>query len=196
MTSLESEMADLRASLNEQQAISLRDALTGVFNRLGYTEAITREHSRWQRHGGELSLAILDLDLFKSINDQFGHATGDKVLTAVAALFRKQVRAGDLVCRIGGEEFVVVMPETSLDAAVVVADKLREAVAASQFRLKDQPVPVTISCGVAAFHDVDGIDEVFERADQALYRAKAKGRNRYCVEELGATNSVATLVES
>ena len=184
LNTLESEMAELRVNLTEQQALSQLDALTGVHNRLGYTEGISREYSRWQRYGGELSLAIFDLDLFKNINDQYGHATGDKVLTAVASLFRKLVRNGDLVCRIGGEEFVVIMPETTLEAAVVVAEKLREAVAASQFRLKDQPIPVTVSCGVAAFRQADVVDEVFERADQALYRAKALGRNRYCIEEM------------
>ena len=192
LNTLESEMAELRVNLIEQQALNQLDVLTGVRNRLGYTEGISREFSRWQRHGGELSLAIFDLDLFKNINDQYGHATGDKVLTAVASLFRKHVRNGDLVCRIGGEEFVVIMPETTLEAAVVVAEKLREVVAASQFRLKDQPVPVTVSCGVAAFHQADIVDEVFERADQALYRAKALGRNRYCIEEMIGSATTTT----
>ncbi len=183
LSELEAEMAQLRTDFDEQQSLSLLDPLTGVYNRLGYIEGMNREHARWQRDGGALSLAIFDLDLFKNINDQFGHATGDKVLTAVAASLRKHVRGVDLLCRFGGEEFVLIMPETDLEGAATVADKLRGIIGASKFRFKDAPVPVTVSVGVASFRASDTVDETFERADRALYRAKNSGRNRCCIED-------------
>lgn len=186
LAELETEMAKLRVDFDEQQSLSMIDPLTGVYNRLGYMEGVTREYARLKRQGGTLSIAIFDLDFFKQINDQFGHATGDKVLTSVAALLRKHVRGIDQICRYGGEEFVLVMPETDLEGAANVADKLRSVVGTSQFRFKDTPVPVTMSCGVATFHNEDTIDDVFERADRALYRAKNLGRNRYCVEDPAA----------
>jgi diguanylate cyclase len=182
LSELEAEMAQLRTDFDEQQSLNLIDPLTGVFNRLGYIEGMNREYARWQREGGSLSLAIFDLDLFKNINDQFGHATGDKVLSAVAATLRKHVRGVDLICRFGGEEFVLIMPETSLEGAATVADKLRSIVGASKFRFKDAPVPVTVSCGVATFRAIDTVDEAFERADRALYQAKRLGRDCCCVE--------------
>lgn len=179
---LESETLRLRTDLDEQHTKSLLDPLTGVFNRLGYSEGLAREYSRWQRYGGELSLVMIDLDLFKTINDQFGHAAGDKVLTSVASSLRKQIRNSDLLCRVGGEEFALILPAANVDNAALVAEKLRGGVAASQFRFKDRPVSVTISCGVAGFQQGDSIEEVFERADRALYSAKNQGRNRCCVE--------------
>jgi diguanylate cyclase len=161
----------------------LIDPLTGILNRLGYNESVAREYGRWKRMGGNLALAMLDIDHFKQINDRFGHATGDKVLTSLAALLRKHLRGVDHICRVGGEEFVLVMPDTDLTGAAVVAEKMRATVAASQFRVKDTPVPVTFSCGVATFHAEDLVEDVFERADRALYLAKNSGRNR-CATEL------------
>lgn len=184
LSELESEMSQLRSDLEQQHTLSLIDPLTGVYNRMGYMEGVQREFARWKRQGGSLSLAVFDLDHFKVINDRFGHATGDKVLTSLASLLRKHVRGVDLICRFGGEEFVLIMPETDLDGAVTVAEKLRGTVASSQFRFKETPVPVTMSCGIGAFRGDDSIEDVFERADRALYRAKNEGRNRCCIETL------------
>lgn len=184
LNDIEQEMSQLKSDLSEQHSLSLIDALTGAYNRSGYADGISREYSRWQRHDHGLALAIVDLDRFKTINDQYGHVTGDKVLASVAAVLRKHLRASDLLCRYGGEEFVLILPETIRAAAQSVAEKLCMMVAASQFRFKDQPVPVTISCGVAAFRANDTIEEVFERADRALYRAKNEGRNRACIDDV------------
>jgi len=103
-------------------------------------------------------------------------------LTSLAALLRKHLRGTDHICRIGGEEFVLIMPDTDLNGAFTVAEKMRTTVAASQFRFKDAPVPVTLSCGVATFQGEDLVEDVFERADRGLYQAKNTGRNR-CVSE-------------
>jgi diguanylate cyclase len=179
---LENETLRLRQDLDEQHTLSLLDPLTSVFNRLGYNEGLAREYARWKRHGGELSLLVFDLDLFKSINDTYGHAAGDKVLASVAGLLRKQIRQTDLLCRLGGEEFAIILPETNLGGAAAIGEKLRASISASHFRFKEQPVPVTVSIGIAEFRGADEEDDVFERADRALYLAKKSGRNRCCTE--------------
>lgn len=183
LNELESETQKLRSDLDEQHTLSLLDPLTGVFNRMGYNEGMGREHARWKRYGGELSLVIFDLDLFKSINDNYGHAAGDKVLASLASLLRRQIRHCDILCRLGGEEFAIILPETGVVGAANAAEKLRASVATSQFRFKEQPVPVTVSIGIAEFREQDTQEDVFERADRALYLAKKLGRNRCCTEQ-------------
>jgi len=195
LNELEGETQRLRADLDEQHTLSLMDPLTSVFNRMGYNEGIGREFARWKRYGGELSLLIFDLDFFKSINDSYGHAAGDKVLASVAALLRKQIRQCDVLCRLGGEEFAIILPETNVYGAAAIGDKLRASIASSQFRFKDQPVPVTVSIGAAEFRGADTQEDVFERADRALYLAKKGGRNRCCTElELDDTASATVTV--
>jgi len=197
LNELEGETQRLRADLDEQHMLSLLDPLTSVFNRMGYNEGIGREFTRWKRYGGELALLIFDFDFFKSINDSFGHAAGDKVLASVAALLRKQIRKCDVLCRLGGEEFAIILPGTNVYGAAAIADKLRASIASSQFRFKDQPVPVTVSIGAAEFRGADTQEDVFERADRALYLAKKGGRNRCCTElELDDTASaIVTVIE-
>jgi len=192
---LEAETRRLRTDLDEQHTLCLLDPLTTVFNRMGYNEGMSREYARWKRYGGTLSLLIFDLDLFKSINDTYGHAAGDKVLASVAQLLRKQIRQCDILCRLGGEEFALILPETDVQGAAVVAEKLRGSIANSQFRFKEQPVPVTVSTGAAEFRDSDTQEDVFERADRALYLAKKRGRNRCCTEfELDDASSAVMLI--
>jgi diguanylate cyclase (GGDEF)-like protein len=195
LNELEGETQRLRADLDEQHMLSLLDPLTSVFNRMGYIEGIGREFARWKRYGGELALLIFDFDFFKSINDSYGHAAGDKVLASVAALLRKQIRQCDVLCRLGGEEFAIILPATNVYGAAAIADKLRASIASSQFRFKDQPVPVTVSIGAAEFRGADTQEDVFERADRALYVAKKGGRNRCCTElELDDTASATVTV--
>jgi len=177
---LESEASELRKTLAAQQEQAIIDPLTRVPNRLGFEQQLGDEMARWERYHSHLSLAIIDIDHFKRINDGFGHAAGDKVLIAVARQIRDAVRRTDRVCRYGGEEFVVLLPETDLRAAFLALDKVRDLIANCQFQYKDERVPVTISVGVAQFDDTDTFDAVFERADAALYRAKESGRNQ-CV---------------
>jgi diguanylate cyclase len=175
---MEQEARGFREHLEEQRQKALVDALTGLPNRAAWNERLEIEGARWQRYGGELLMAVLDIDHFKRINDDYGHLAGDKVLKIIAGELAKRVRATDFIARFGGEEFVVLMPSTPLDGGGKLLDVLRTAIEACPFHFKGQPVTITLSGGLAAFHPGDAGEQVFERADQALYRAKRDGRNR------------------
>ncbi len=177
MEILEREAEALRTSMQQEHQRATRDALTGVPNRLAWEERLHFEFERWQRYAAPLALVVVDVDFFKSINDRFGHQTGDRVLRAVATQVARNVRETDFVARYGGEEFVVLLPNTALEAAILVADKLRAHVAACRFQHREDAVNVTVSCGVASFRAGDTTETVFQRADDALYRAKHTGRN-------------------
>jgi diguanylate cyclase len=186
MEVLEREADALRTSMQQEHLRATRDPLTGVANRLAYEDRLHFEFERWKRYGTALSLVVVDVDYFKSINDKFGHQTGDRVLRAVAAQLVRNVRETDFIARYGGEEFVVLLPNTSVEAAAIVADKLRSHVSACRFQHREENVTVTVSCGVAGFHPDDSTETVFQRADDALYRAKHAGRNQVqqeCMED-------------
>ena len=174
---LEQEASKAEAQLQEQQSRLLMDTLTGLPNRLAYEQRIAQEYQRWQRYDRPLVLVVCDVDLFKSVNDTYGHQVGDRVLKLIGMLLKKHLRTTDFVARIGGEEFVLLLPETPADRAVQVADKIRQLIADSPFRFGDQPLAITASFGVSAFSENDAVENVFERADKALYAAKAAGRN-------------------
>lgn len=156
------------------------DTLTGLNNRQNLERRIAAEVSRSRRHGQPLSVAIGDLDHFKSINDEFGHAVGDDVLRTVGVRIRRNLRAEDLAVRWGGEEFLLLLPGTDRDSAVRAADKIRLAIADQPVDFPDHSVPVTISFGVAQLADGDEAADLIRRADKAMYRAKSLGRNRVC----------------
>lgn len=178
VVAMKRESEQLREKLAEAQARASRDALTKLPNRVAYSERIRTERARMQRSGTPLTLAVLDIDHFKSINDTWGHQAGDRVLKHLARELGAQVRASDFFARIGGEEFVLVLPETALAGARIVVEKLREHIARCRFKYKDAPINVTISCGLAEFAAGESIDAVFARADAGLYAAKSAGRNR------------------
>lgn len=170
----------LRENQKRSLSLALIDELTGLFNRR-YLFAHLDELLARRRDGGQdLAVLVLDIDHFKTVNDRHGHLGGDEVLRELADRMLRQVRSVDLVARFGGEEFVVVMPETSLAGAAIVAERLRAAIAEEAFSLASgTPVPVTISIGVAAAMDGDtGVDGLLKRADDALYAAKNGGRDR------------------
>jgi len=173
----------LQEKMQEQRELAMKDPLTGVNNRLAFDEHIAREFSRWKRYGDPLSLCVLDIDYFKKINDNFGHLAGDKALKAMAGRLVKNVREVDIVSRYGGEEFVVIMPKTPAEPAYGVAEKLRNVIATAGFHYRQQPVHITVSCGVATFRADDDPHSVFKRADDALYGAKKAGRNRTHTED-------------
>ncbi|MGD9601873.1 MAG: diguanylate cyclase [Gammaproteobacteria bacterium] len=174
----ESESKALRAEVMEEQAKAYRDALTQLPNRLAYEERAALEFARSRRTRGPLTLAVLDLDHFKRINDAYGHKVGDKVLKYAADICRRRVRNTDLLARFGGEEFVALFPDTGLADATAVCEELRHHVEHATFLYQGKRVPVSVSIGVSALEDGDTLDSLFERADQALYAAKREGRNR------------------
>ncbi len=162
----------------EQRKRALTDSLTKLPNREAYEETAAREVQRWQRYGRPLTLAVCDIDLFKSVNDSHGHAAGDEVLRQVAKLLQQRVRGSDFVARFGGEEFVVLLPETDLEEAVLVMESVRELIEQSPMRFEQKRIDVTISIGVSEFRGKDILQSAFTRADRALYQAKLNGRNR------------------
>ena len=185
MQALEEEAEVLRINLEQQREQAYQDALTELPNRLAWDQGITAEFARFQRYGRPLALCLLDIDHFKQINDTYGHKAGDKLLRLVARIAARGIRESDILARYGGEEFALLMPETELQGAHVVAEKLREAVAQCGAHFNQQQVAVTLSYGLTAFVEGDTPDAAFERADKALYRAKREGRNRGVVSQLG-----------
>jgi diguanylate cyclase (GGDEF)-like protein/PAS domain S-box-containing protein len=153
------------------------DALTGIFNRRHVEDVLGREIVRAERHARPLAVAILDADHFKRINDTHGHQTGDEVLRAISTRFQSTLRSNDVLGRYGGEEFVVVFPETKLEEAGAVAERLRAAVADSPINVGDDALGVTVSIGLAAHTPGLDRDKLLQRADAALYAAKQDGRN-------------------
>jgi diguanylate cyclase (GGDEF)-like protein len=170
----------LREVLRDQ---SIQDPLTGLFNRRYLEQSLDREVHRATRAKRSISLAMLDIDHFKHFNDTFGHQAGDLLLREVAAVFKARVRAGDLACRFGGEEFALVLAETNTDGARACIEKIREAVKHLALQFRGQSLgSVTISAGIAAFPEQsENAEGLIHMADDALYRAKKEGRDRVVV---------------
>lgn len=159
--------------------MSETDPLTGVYNRRKLVEQLQERFAEFRRYARPATLIMFDIDHFKRINDRFGHGAGDDVLCCIADICLEQLRDVDLFCRVGGEEFAALLPETDLDAATRVADRLREAVARHSVQCAQGDVSVTVSLGVAGFVATDALPEdVLRRADDALYQAKRAGRDR------------------
>lgn len=174
----QNESEKLQAQLHESKIKLLRDPLTGVANRLAYDERIIVEFNRWKRTNVPLCLALWDLDHFKHINDKYGHGVGDRVLKLFADIIQSRIRKVDLLARIGGEEFVLVMPETSIENAMNLNNTLRVMLEECNFHYEGQHCRITSSVGIAEFRRGDKAEAVLERADKALYESKNNGRNR------------------
>jgi diguanylate cyclase (GGDEF)-like protein len=161
----------------QAQQLAYRDGLTGIYNRRFFEMQIASEIERASRYDGRLAIIMIDIDHFKRLNDEFGHLLGDEVLREVSGVFGQQLRKVDVVCRYGGEEFAILVPQTSGGNAMEVAEKLRRMV--ESYRFPGVPVKVTISSGVAEFPTHGRTrDELVAAADAALYASKEKGRNR------------------
>ena len=177
---MEFESTELKSRLDIAQHKAMRDPLTLLPNRLAFDERLSNEMARWKRHGLPLSMVIWDIDFFKKINDNYGHKSGDKALIIISQILAKHCRQTDFVARVGGEEFVMLLPETDTRKALSVAEKLRELVEKANFRASGDKISITLSCGISQLLDGDSCESIFERADKALYKAKQNGRNQ-CV---------------
>ncbi|WP_421556304.1 GGDEF domain-containing protein [Pseudomonas kitaguniensis] len=178
VSSMEQEAQGYREHLEVQRQKALIDPLTGLPNRAAWSERLDHEVNSWHQRGSNLSLAMLDLDHFKRINDNYGHLAGDKVLKIIANVLRERLRTTDFIARFGGEEFVLLMPDSALADALDVGEVLRSAIEACPFHFKGERVTITVCMGVAQFQPGERSDLALKRADEALYRAKAAGRNQ------------------
>lgn len=175
---METETTELQSRLEAAQNRAMRDPLTNLPNRLAFEERLTDEIARSHRYGTSLVLAVWDIDFFKNINDTYGHKSGDKALMVIATLLSKHCREADFLARFGGEEFVMLLPETTLPSALKVADKLRETIEKSSFHANGDRISITLSCGLTQYRKGDDNESIFVRADGALYQAKQNGRNQ------------------
>lgn len=178
VASMEQEAQGYREHLEVQRQKALIDPLSGLPNRAAWSERLEHEVNVWHQRGNNLSLAMLDLDHFKRINDNYGHLAGDKVLKIIANVLGKCLRPTDFIARFGGEEFVLLMPGSALGEAMAVGERLRSAIEACPFHFKGERVTITLSIGIAQFLPGERSDLALKRADEALYRAKAAGRNQ------------------
>ena len=183
IVTMETESELMRDQVVKERRRANTDMLTQLPNRDSWNDRLLLEVERWQRYKGDMTIAIIDIDLFKRINDSYGHKAGDRVLQLLARELKKGLRSTDFIARIGGEEFVVLLPETTGAQAKKVIDSLRANVARLPFHFSNQPVTITFSAGIASIRSGDNEDTLFERADRTLYMVKNAGRNQVMISE-------------
>ncbi|WP_165445862.1 sensor domain-containing diguanylate cyclase [Bradyrhizobium uaiense] len=172
------DVTDLIRNAEQLERLATTDPLTGLYNRRHFLAALDAEWSRFQRYYRSVSVLMVDIDHFKDVNDRYGHAIGDEAIKAMASACLHGKRKSDIVGRVGGEEFAIVLPETTLSRARIVAERVRKRIAAQTLRTRDADFRITASIGVAeALVSMSGIEALMNAADQALYQAKAQGRN-------------------
>jgi diguanylate cyclase (GGDEF)-like protein len=178
-------------SLREQ---ATRDALTNLFNYQIFHETLEKEIYRAKRYNLHLSVIIADIDDFKAVNDNFGHLAGDYTLKMVAESLEDSLRESDTIARYGGEEFAFILPETALDDAFIVAERLRDRIDSMSINYEDKKISISMSFGVASFDPVNDVfkADTIKRADQALYQAKRSGRNKCCMFEASIEKQMST----
>ncbi|ABO25196.1 GGDEF domain-containing protein [Shewanella loihica] len=169
-----------------------RDYLTGLWNRRAMQQQLEQLHQRWLRDGQAYSLILFDLDFFKQINDKFGHSAGDAVLVKTAQQIGKVTRAMDIFCRLGGEEFLLVLPGTDGEVAEIIAQKLQQALRQSSLNWQGSLIPISASFGIVTTATGDTPDSLLALADKAMYRAKETGRDRCCTAERRLEQAQAT----
>ncbi len=167
----------------QTKQLSITDALTNLYNRRYFETTFTREFARAKRYNTPLSVAVIDIDWFKKINDTYGHLCGDYVLKELSWLMVENFRQTDIIFRYGGEEFVILLTETPSDRAEIPVERLRKAVMENRFIFKGNNLNVTISAGLSSNKEVEDFGQMFENADKALYKAKNDGRN--CIRTFG-----------
>ena len=175
---------ELSQERDEYYQRATRDMLTGLFNRHYLSMEGKREIHRAKRYGYPLSILIADIDLFKKVNDTYGHPVGDRVLKEIARIVRQQIREVDIPVRYGGEELLILIAHTALSGAASVAERIRAQVAHHRFKINGRAFTVTISLGVSSYHKGDTLNSLIKRADACLYQAKESGRNRVVTEKM------------
>jgi len=180
LTSTHQALAQIQAELQETRKLVQEDALTGTQNRRGMETALTREITRAQRHGHPLTIAMIDIDFFKKINDRYGHDAGDKMLIHLTTLLKAALRESDVLARYGGEEFLFILPDTDINGAQLLLDRLRVAVGNTPMQYEGKRIRAAFSGGIAQLTPDDNAQGLVMRADSALYEAKHAGRN--CVK--------------
>jgi two-component system cell cycle response regulator len=169
---------DVKRAHAKMAEMSIEDELTKLHNRRYFVEALEGEFERANRYETEIALVIMDLDLFKKINDKYGHPAGDTVLSEIGRILKEHVRRNDIACRYGGEEFAVILPNVSRDNIFAVYERFREMVSEHLFEYESNQFHITISIGIAFGNDVKSINDLLVHADRALYQAKDTGRNK------------------
>jgi diguanylate cyclase (GGDEF)-like protein len=172
---------ELQSANNKLRSMAFQDGLTGLFNHRFFQESMDKELSKAIRYQRPFSLIMLDLDYFKKINDRYGHPAGDAVLKSISETINQTVRRSDIVSRYGGEEFAIVLPETQLKGAVILAERLRKNVEQLAVKAGDATIRMTISLGLTIWEPASTVTEkadIIEAADKALYASKSSGRNK------------------
>lgn len=172
------DITDRKLMEEKMRFMATTDELTGFYNRRYFIESANKELKRTERYDRHFSLLMLDIDHFKKINDSYGHAAGDLALRHLASIINKNLREVDITGRLGGEEFCILLPDTKLDNAVLLAERLKKNIESAPLKSYDKAITLTVSIGVTAYSsDTNNIDELLKRADEGLYEAKALGRN-------------------
>ena len=174
LTRLETEAEVLRTEIRNKTDLAIKDQLTGVYNRNGFDERAAELFARWERSAAKLSIVFVDCNKFKHINDTYGHAAGDLVLVKVADILQSRARVTDVVCRFGGDEFVILLPDTDVDGAEAYATSAFNEVLDAGFNDNGKPLDVSISLGITAINEGDTLESALARADEAMYEAKGK----------------------
>jgi len=174
---MEDETRELKEQIEKERQQTLRDVLTEIPNRLAYDERLNYEIADFNRNQKPFVLVVWDIDFFKKVNDNYGHAAGDQVLKLVSSILKKNMRETDFIARYGGEEFVSILPNTDIKGAQLLTDKLREVIATSNFHFREESVSISVSAGFAEIKKGEEAELLFIRADKALYKAKENGRN-------------------
>ncbi|MCR9184153.1 MAG: diguanylate cyclase [Halieaceae bacterium] len=174
LTRLETEAEVLRTEIRNKTDLAIKDQLTGVYNRNGFDERAAELFARWERNAAKLSIVFVDCNKFKHINDTYGHAAGDLVLVKVADILQSRARVTDVVCRFGGDEFVILLPDTGIDGAETYAVSAFNEVLDAGFNDNGKPLDVSISLGITAIKEGDTLEIALARADEAMYEAKGK----------------------
>lgn len=177
------QLDEVQRELQRVQNEAVSDPLTGLPNRRALDRALSREVARARRNKTPLCVAVIDVDHFKRVNDQYGHAAGDAALVHLVHVLKPQVRGTDMLARFGGEEFALVLPDTSLLGAEFTMNRLMRAIERAPFTFEGKEIAIRFSAGLAEWHSDESPEQIMQRADEAMYRAKAAGRARIVVSE-------------